>query len=95
MPTSLCWPCPLIPTPCPEFEYPVPALVSNGFQQLVGLVVINPQRMRRRVTVVVLCVCVCVCLLPRNLLHTSFICQICIVVRFFVMFSRFLSYSFR
>ena len=25
---------------------------------------VNPRRMRRRVTVVCLCVCVCVCLLP-------------------------------
>ena len=35
--------------------------------------IINPRRMRRRVTVVIVCVCVSVCLLSQNQLPTSFL----------------------
>ena len=50
--------------------------------------------MRRRVMVVVLSVCVSVYLLPRNLLHTSFIRQKHGVIGFFMVFSRFCHVAF-
>ena len=57
---------------------------------------VDPRRMRRRVTVVVLsvCVCVCVCVLPWNLLHTSFIHRKQSVIGFVTVFQGFCRVTF-
>ena len=55
---------------------------------------INPRRMRSRVTVVILCVCLSVGLLPQNQLPTSFLRSKQSFIGFFIVFSTFYRLAF-
>ena len=51
------------------------SIIHVAFDICESNIIINPRRMRRRVTVVAVCVCVCVCLSVTKLTATYLVCK--------------------